>query len=329
MPEPSNVFPITSAGRRPAAQRRKPSVPAGTPLSVLIPSWKLALRAANKSPNTITMYLRVAQRFVEFLAAEGEPDDAETVGRQQVQAFLVHEQEHRGLPTARAAHAYLGVWFSWIIEDGERTTVSPVHKADRPQQHKKVRKYVSLEEMGRLLEVCRGSDFASRRDTAIFRIVFDNGMRLSGLVGLRLDDVDLHGRRLRIVLKGGDEHWAPIGDRTVQAIDRYLRVRARHRRADEPWLWLGIKSIQQPRFTQKGVQDMMARRGEQAGIEGLHPHRFRGSSAHQLLADGASPDDVKRILGWRSDTMLRQYTEELGDERARAAHARHSPSDRV
>ncbi|WP_127932569.1 tyrosine-type recombinase/integrase [Nonomuraea polychroma] len=123
----------------------------------------------------------------------------------------MHEQQKRGLPTALAAHAYLGVWFNWIIDEQERTTVSLVLRQDRPKLPKKIRKYVNLEEVGRLLEVCKGSDFASRRDSAIIRVLFDNGVRVSGLTGLHLDDVDLQGHRLRITLKGGDEHWAPIG----------------------------------------------------------------------------------------------------------------------
>ncbi|MFI7642049.1 tyrosine-type recombinase/integrase [Nonomuraea sp. NPDC049400] len=325
----TNVVPITAGtGRRRAAGRRRaPAIPAGIPLADLIPSWKLALQSANKSLNTITMYLRTADRFVAYLAEHGEPADAESVAAEQVRAFLVHEQEKRGLSTAKSAHAYLGVFFSWLIDENERTTVSPVLAKDRPKIPTKARTYVSVEEMRLLIEVCKGSDFTSRRDTAIFYVLFDNGMRVGGLTGLRLDDVDLQGHRLRIRLKGGMEKWVPIGNRTAQAIDRYLRVRARHNLAESPWLWLAARHP--TRLGIDGVQGMVKRRGEQAGIKGLHPHRFRGSSAHQLLAAGASPDDVKRILGWLSDSMLRHYTEELGDERARSAHARFSPSDRV
>lgn len=323
-----NVVPITAAPRRrPRTRTRQPTIPPGIPLADLIPSWHLALRSANKAPTTIEMYLRAANRFAQYLHDHGHPDDAERVTAEHVRAFLVHEQEHRGLPTAKAAHSYLGVFFSWLIDEGERTTISPVLAKDRPHIPKKVRKFVTLAEMRRLMDVCKGSDFAARRDTAILLILFDNGMRVSGLAGLRLEDVDLPGRRLRITLKGGNEKWVPIGDRAAQALDRYLRARRRHKMAHLPWLWLAVKHP--CRLGAHGVQDMVRRRGEEAGIQGLHPHRFRGSSAHELLAAGASPDDVKHILGWLSDAMLRHYTEEMGEERARAAHARFSPSDRV
>lgn len=323
----TNVIPLAGRQRRTTTRRRKPTVPAGTPLAGLIDSWKLALRAKNRAPNTITLYLRTAQRFVDYLQAEGLDDDAERVDAAAVRAFLVHEHETRGLATSVAAHAYLGVWFSWIIADEERSTFSPVLKADKPSMSKKARKYLTLEEIGALFEVCNGRDFVSRRDLAILRVLIDNGMRVGGLTGLRLDDVDLPGRRLRIVLKGGDEHWAPIGDKAGQAIDRYLRVRARHPAGGSPWLWLGTKNHSRPRLTASGVQEMLHRRGEQAGVENVHPHRCRSTSAHLQLAAGADRDAVRRVLGWKSDAMLAFYTEELADERAREAHARFAPGD--
>lgn len=325
----NNVVAFAPRQRRPAARRRQPIAPAGTPLAGLIDSWELALEAASKAPATIEVYLRAARRFVAFLQEQGQPDDAEGVTAEQVRMFLVHERTVRGLATAVAAHAYLGVWWNWIIAEGERTTFSPVLKADKPQLKTKARDYLTMDEIGALLDVCKGSDFASRRDTAIIFTLIDNGMRVSGLCGLRLYDVDLRGRRLRIVLKGGNEHWAPIGDKTATAIDRYLRVRARHTCAAAEWLWLGVKSLQQPRLLQGGVQGMLKRRGKQAGVPNVHPHRFRGTSAHQQLAAGAHPDDVRRVLGWQSEAMLRHYTEELADERSRDAHAKFSPGDRL
>ncbi|MEU4332373.1 tyrosine-type recombinase/integrase [Nonomuraea dietziae] len=323
----NNVIELAPRARRSTRSKRKPQPPAGTPLSVLIDSWEIALKSANKAPITIKLYLRTARLFVAYLEGEGLPSDAEGVSANEVRAFLVHERERAGVSTSASHHAYLGVWFNWLISDDERTTFSPVLKADRPQLKRKARKYLTLEELGALLDACKGSDFASRRDTAILRIFIDNGMRVSGLAGLRLDDVDLHGRRLRIRLKGGDEHWAPIGAKTAQAIDRYLRVRARQTAAGLPWLWLGIKSGRH--LTKSGVQEMLERRGAQAGVENVHPHRIRGTSAHEQLAAGASPDVVRRVLGWKSEAMLRYYTEELAEERAREAHSQFSPSDRL
>jgi integrase len=72
---------------------------------------------------------------------------------------------------------------------------------------------------------------------------------------------------------------------------------------------------------------MLARRGEQAGIEGLTPHRFRRTFAHDWLAVGGSEIDLMQNTGWKTMAMIDVYARQLAAERARAAHARLSPGD--
>jgi len=123
------------------------------------------------------------------------------------------------------------------------------------------------------------------------RIFIDTGIRVSGLAGLRYDpdeedrnDVFLTQRRLRIRLRGADETWVPIGKKAAAAVDKYIRARARHPQAASPWLWLGVQGYNTARMTDSGVRDMVGRRGEQAGIQNVHPHRFRRSFADSCLA---------------------------------------------
>jgi site-specific recombinase XerD len=85
----------------------------------------------------------------------------------------------------------------------------------------------------------------------------------------------------------------PFGHKTGQALDRYLRVRARHPRASLEALWLGKRGA----LTRSGVSQIVRRRGLEAGIKGLYPHMFRHTFAHEWLAQGGTENDLMRLAG--------------------------------
>jgi site-specific recombinase XerC len=114
-------------------------------------------------------------------------------------------------------------------------------------------------------------------------------MRLDGMGGLRysaedadLSDVDLRASVVRVTAKGRREMVSPIGKKTARDIDRYIRVRAAHTRADDAWLWLGTKG----RLTPSGIYQMIKDRGSAVGFPGLHPHQLRHTFSHGACLNG-------------------------------------------
>jgi site-specific recombinase XerD len=306
---------------------RKPS--SGASLAALLPSWELSLQEANKSPKTITSYLGSGQRLISYLRDHGMPGDTEGIDAPHLRAFLKAEMDRTSAVSARVHYRNLRVLFGWLEREEERLAPNPMRRVDPPSAPRKVKPMLREEQLAALLKACQGAGFEERRDTAIIRVLIDSGVRVSGLAGMRLNDVNLGHKTIRVTLKGGEEILIPLGKKAAAAMDRYLRARARHQRSDSPWLWLGMRGHNAAHFGVSGIGDMLARRGDQAGIEHLTPHYFRRTFARDWLDAGGSEHDLMKITGWKTREMIDVYAGDLAAERAREAHARLSPGDRL
>lgn len=346
---PENVVPIASArskrrgapstSRQTSAPRNASAAatPKSTPLPSLLDSWKIYLEDAGKSPNTIRLYLRSGKYFCNFLDANGFPLGVEEIETEPHRKFLAAETERTCANSARQHWRNLKVMWNWLIREGERHGGNPMDGVGAPDVKEKAKQYLTGEQIAALLKTCTSTSFIDRRDTAIIRIFADAGPRVSGIAGIRYtpdepktNDVFLTQRKLRIVLKGGDELMIPLGRKSALALDRYLRVRAKHRLAHMPGLWLSASNRAAEHMTASGIRKMVERRALQAGIDvHLHPHIFRATWGHMYLDGGGDVYGMMAIAGWKSFKTARGYVEGLAQERALKAHEHLSPGDRI
>src|ERR1022692_2990414 len=263
---------------------------AGAPLVKLFESFAYNLgERPGLSERTVEVYERTGTQFTAWLAANGLPADSENVDAPHIRSFLAAEAERTSAASAHQHYRNLRVFFKWLAREGERQAPDPIPRVDAPMVARKVKPILPDDDLEKLLKACGGQGFEARRDMAVLRVLLDSGVRVSGLAGIQVENVDLPHRIIRVGLKGKDTSH----------------------------------------FGAAGIQDMLERRGKAAGLGKVGPHMFRRTAAHAMLEMGMQEMDVARIAGWRSTAMVRLYTEDLAEERARAAHARMSPGDRL
>ena len=301
----------------------------GAQIAGLLASWNFSLEERKLSDKYREICARTGRQFAAYLQEHGLPTDTEGIDAPHIRAFLAAEADRTSAISAHQHYRNLRVLFKWLALEGEREAPNPMDRVQPPKTTRKIKQILTEPELAALLRACEGRDFEARRDMAIIRIFIDTGVRVSGLADVKTDDVSLAHKQVKIVLKGGNEHLLPIGRKSAAALDRYLRARARHRHASSPWLWLGTAGRDPGHFGSSGIQDMLERRGKAAGISHLTPHYFRRTFAHDWLHAGGNELDGMRIAGWKTRAMIEMYAGDLAAERARQAHARLAPGDRL
>jgi integrase/recombinase XerD len=281
------------------------------------------------SAHTLAAYRRDLSRYVAYLLERGI-DDARAVTDLEVAAHIasVSASRYGDGKTYRAtsivrALSSIRAFHRFLLREGE-TERDPTAGVIRPKLPKRLPKPLSLEDVTRLLAQPDASP-AGLRDRAVLETLYGSGLRISELVGLDVDDVDLEEGSVRVLGKGGKERDVPLGRYGREAISAYLtRVRPDlATRRSRSALFLNLRG---GRLTRQGCALLLQKHATAAGIaKTVSPHALRHSFATHLLEGGADVRVVQELLGHASVTTTQVYTLVTADtlrEIYAAAHPR-------
>ncbi len=213
-------------------------------------------------------------------------------------------------------------FYAYQVEEGIRSDDPTVH-LEAPARLRRLPRFLSEAEVGRLLGAPDGSTAASLRDRAMLELLYATGLRVSELVGLQLAQLRLDGGYLVAFGKGSKERIVPVGEAAEKALRRYLLEARPHLvrgRSDAVFVSRLGRAMARQTFWR-----ILKAHGRAAGVEGrLSPHMLRHSFATHLLAHGADLRAVQAMLGHTDISTTEIYTHVLA-ERLRTLYDRFHP----
>ena len=240
-----------------------------------------------------------------------DPLDAVLLGvtTAELRRYLAHlcSKDYSKATTARKL-ATLRSFYKYLVRTG-LVEVNPVAAIRTPKQERRLPKFLDVTQVEKLLAAPPDDEMIGARDRAMLEVLYSTGMRVSELVGMDADDIDLVAGTVRLRGKGKKERLSPLGAPAIEAVRRYLELRSGERNREKfdarP---LFINKLGK-RLSTRSVRRKLDKYLEAAGLDpDVSPHTLRHSFATHMLERGADLRCVQELLGHQSLSTTQIYT---------------------
>lgn len=270
--------------------------------------------------NTLESYERDLRKYLFFMRAR-EPD---TITRSDIVSFMTHlSSEGIANPSAARCLSAVRGFHKYLVTD-EHASIDPTENIETPRGWKRLPKTLSTADVDALLSQPDPVTVLGLRDKAMLELMYATGLRVSELVGLRLDNINLERGFLVVMGKGSKERAVPMGEVAIAGVSHYLRggraallkggesdhlfVSSRRRGMSRQMFWMRINHY-----------------AAKAGITStISPHTLRHSFATHMLDNGADLRAVQAMLG-HSDISTTQIYTHVSRERLKKVHEKYHP----
>jgi integrase/recombinase XerC len=266
----------------------------------------------NVSTNTVTAYRVDLESFVSFLC-----NDYFTLGRDQlelrkvdhltIRSYLAHLGRRKLSRASMARHlSALRSFFKFLMREG-LADVNPARSVATPKREKHLPAVMQTSDVALLLEQPDTSLTLGLRDRAWLELLYGSGLRISELVGVDIDDLELRAKLVKVRGKGSKERIVPFGSKAEEALRAWLNVRGeRVNDVEEQAVFVNYRG---QRITTRSVARLFDGYVRDAALRaGISPHTMRHSFATHLLNAGADLRGIQELLGHASLSTTQKYT---------------------
>lgn len=267
----------------------------------------------NVSPHTLRNYISDLRQFEEYLERRAKEHDEKVVAIEDVSVHLVRAflaslaKQNKKSSIGRKLAALKG-FYRYLVRE-KRIGENPLALLATPKQEKPLPKFLSVDDVFRLLGKISGADILTLRDRAILETLYSTGVRVSELVGLDWGEVDFGLGVIRVMGKGSKERIVPIGEIALKALDAYAAEQALRWKRPAKGKHPVFLNQRGGRITTRSVARVVDKYLRAADIPvRMGPHGLRHTFATHLLNGGADLRIIQELLGHASLSTTQRYT---------------------
>lgn len=257
------------------------------------------------SPLTLNSYQSDIKQFLYYLGSHSETLTLLTATSVDIQRFSAQLNTQNQKPaTIKRKLSSLKSFYQWLLKES-LIPANPVNNIRTPKLQRTLPGIFDIETLDYLLSLPQNTPIESR-DKAIMELFYSSGLRLSELVNLDIEALDLDEKLVTVTGKGNKSRILPVGSKAISAIKSWLEHRPIWLKDICPALFLSNRGT---RLSQRSVQLRLKHWQQLAGLpQSLHPHKLRHSFASHMLESSSNLRAVQELLGHKDISTTQIYT---------------------
>ncbi len=246
-------------------------------------------------PGSISAYMRDIKEFFDFCGLT----DFKNISIDDVRRFTYNLHNKNSPTSVIRKLSSLRVYGRYLVRENIMNK-NIFEDVSLPKKPKHLPSFVTVDEAFELIDGISEESFISKRNRAIFDFLYSEGLRVSEVVNLKMEQINFHSRLIRIMGKGKKERIIPLGEKALKSLENYMAERDKKGFGDREYLFLNIRGTKlSTRMVEKYIKKYSKK--------DITPHSLRHSFATHLLESGADLRSIQKLLGHESLSTTQKY----------------------